>query len=50
MSQQNADADIAVIGMSGRFPKSRDPWRLEMLEKVEDALRAQGVTEPIEWK
>jgi DNA modification methylase len=32
------------------MPKSRDSWRLEMQEKAEDALRAQGVTGEIEWK
>lgn len=32
------------------FPKSRDPWRLEMKAKVEAALLAQGVTGEIEWK
>jgi site-specific DNA-methyltransferase (adenine-specific) len=32
------------------FAKSRDPWRLEMKEKVETALREQGVTGEIVWK
>lgn len=32
------------------FAKSRDVWRLEMKGKVEEALRAQGVTGEIEWK
>ena len=32
------------------FPKSRDIWRLELQEKVEKALRDQGVTGEIEWK
>jgi site-specific DNA-methyltransferase (adenine-specific) len=32
------------------FAKSRDPWRLEMKEKVEAALREQGVTGEIVWK
>lgn len=32
------------------FPKSRDSWRLELQDKAEIALRAQGVTGPIEWK
>lgn len=32
------------------MPKSRDAWRLEMQDKIEDELREQGVTELIEWK
>jgi hypothetical protein len=32
------------------FPKSRDPWRLEIKEKVEPALRQQGVQGEIRWK
>lgn len=32
------------------FPKSRDPWRLEMRRLVESALRTQGVDGDIQWK
>jgi site-specific DNA-methyltransferase (adenine-specific) len=32
------------------FPKSRDPWRIDVQPEVEKQLRAQGVTGDIEWK
>lgn len=31
------------------FPKSRDPWKNEILPEIERQLRAQGVTGKIEW-
>lgn len=32
------------------FPKSRDPWKLDIAPAVEEQLRAAGVEGGIEWK
>lgn len=42
--------DCIMYVYGSGFPKSRDPWRLEIQGKVEAALREQGVEGPIEWK
>lgn len=40
---------VAWLYGSG-MPKSRDPWRLDILPEVERQLRALGVEGEIEWK
>jgi DNA modification methylase len=40
---------IAWVYAQG-MPKSRDPWRLDVVSEVERQLREQGVSGKIEWK
>lgn len=40
---------VFITGNSG-FPKSRDPWRLDIAPKIEEALRDMGIEGEIKWK
>ena len=44
-------ADLGVLwGYATGFPKSRDPWKLDIAPLVEKQLRAAGVEGEIQWK
>ena len=42
--------DMISWNFGSGFPKSRDPWRSELQEKVEKQLRLHGVDGEIRWK
>ena len=42
--------DIVLWNYGSGFPKSRDPWRLDIAPRVEKSLRDLGVEGEIKWK
>jgi site-specific DNA-methyltransferase (adenine-specific) len=42
-------APVLAWTFGSGFPKSRDPWRLDIRPEIERQLRAQGVDGDIEW-
>ena len=42
--------DIVLWNYGSGFPKSRDPWRLDIAPRVEKSLRDLGVKGEIKWK